>query len=203
MITTVMKKLYFFVLLFFSLLYTLPSKAQLSVKHGISGGLIMKELEIEKIGSFDSEISRQGWFAGPTLEIGLPLGIKVDGSVLYTHHELECGSEKVGKNYITIPLNLKLCIGLPKMLAFYLSGGFQFDNQLGEDDKSLISVNGENFRCNKDNRSWNVGAGLRLLNRLQLGITYNILGKEKDEDLSYNNFDYRKNSWRVGLTMLF
>lgn len=192
-----MKRLY--VIFLFLSLWVCAQPALAQLKYGVSGGLIMKELDLTKL---DSEVSRQGWFVGPTLEIGLPLGLKVDGSLHYTHYELEYGSEVMKHNFLSIPLNLKWCIGLPKLVSFYLAGGPQFDNRLDGSEKVWECFQGDKFELSKNRMSWNVGGGFRVLSRIQVGITYNIVKKESGEDL-LDCDSFRKNSWRVGATVLF
>lgn len=192
-----MRKLYFVCLFMTLFACVVPASAQL--KYGVSGGLLMKELDFSKM---NSEVSRQGWYVGPTVEIGLPLALKVDGSVQYTHYELTCGEEVLKQNYISIPLNLKLSFGLPKLVGFYLAGGPQFDNRLDGSEK-IWELEGDKFALNKNSMSWNVGGGFRVLGRIQVGITYNIVKKEKGDNAEDMVDSFRKNSWRVGATVLF
>ena len=100
---------------------------------------------------------------------------------------------KVKQNGIDIPVNLKYTIGLGSMAGIYLAAGpdfyFDFEKKSGIDKK-------------KAQVGINVGAGLKLLNHLQVGANYNIpLGDTAD--IEGTDASYKTKTWQVSVAYIF
>ena len=100
----------------------------------------------------------------------------------------------IKQNGIDIPVNLKYTIGLGSMAGIYLAAGpdFYFDfkgNENGYDKRrAMVGVN--------------VGAGLKLLNHLQVGANYNIpLGDTAD--IEGTDASYKTKTWQVSVAYIF
>lgn len=142
-----------------TLLPVLTMNAQ-SLRFGVKGGASLMEINDKLHDDF-------GWFIGPTLDMALPVkGLSVDISAHYHreyyHYEyLDLKSTYVNRHF-EIPLNLKWDFWSGKSHAFYLSGGPQ-----------LTYVMNDNRYANRWATSFNVGAGVKLLECIRVGLDYN------------------------------
>ena len=195
-----MKKILSALMLVACLFMAMPSQAQ--VHFGIKGGVDISKMSFSK-GDYSSD-NRTGFFVGPMVEFTLPIvGLGIDAAALYSQTRLNLGGEG-SDNFksIEIPVNLKWSFGLGSMLGAYLAAGPQFGFAIDEgfwDD----------FGSEKSSISVNVGAGVKLLKHLQIGINYNI-GCSKFANFMFENEDgteyetnIRKNSWQVSLAYMF
>jgi len=162
----------------FAIAFIAAVPAQAQFKFGVRAGLNISKM------SFKSDViktdNRAGFFAGVAGEFTVPLiGLGVDAAVQYeqrnvTDIELNAQgtdySEKTkALQYIAIPINLKYNIGLGDMVGLYVATGPQFSFNIG--GKKLWE---NSYELKKSEFSWNVGAGIKLINHLQLGYNYNI-----------------------------
>ena len=125
------------------------------------------------------------------------VGLGVDASLLFAQRGIKIsdGGEEatVKQNGLDIPVNLKYNIGLGSLLGLYVAAGpdfyFDFEKKTGIDKK-------------KAEVGINVGAGLKLLNHLQVGANYNIpLGKTASfEDVEGS---YKTKTWQVSVAYIF
>ena len=126
-----------------------------------------------------------------------------DAAALYAQSGLKAESkdglesETETLKSIEVPINLKWTIGLGSTLGVYLAAGPQFGFNL--DDKLW-----DNIEAKKCAVSVNVGAGLKLIQHLQIGVNYNI-GASKLANIADENFEanIRKNSWQISLAYIF
>lgn len=191
-----MKKLISTLMVIACLFMAIPSQAQ--IKFGIKGGL-----DVAKLNSDYSE-SATGFFVGPMAEFTLPLvGLGIDAAALYSQSGIKFEGQNDSKKMqtIEIPVNLKWTVGLGSTLGVFVAAGPQFGFSLNDiwegvdNKKTVVSVN--------------IGAGLKLLRHLQLGVNYNIgaskilEGSKLLEDNEYFNKSLRKNSWQVSLAYMF
>ena len=194
-----MKKLNLIILL--TLALALPAKAQVSF--GVKGGIDVSHV------SFDREIlnadNRLGFFVGPMLEVKVPLiGLNFDIAALYHNWEVGAdGFEAETLHYVDVPVNVKYNIGLGRLAAIYLATGPQFSFALG--DKEVFEAT---YRLKDSYFSWNVGAGLKLFNHVQIGYNFNIgLGQTADINEQYLRDtlgdDLKNNTHQVTLAILF
>lgn len=181
------------------LFVTQPLNAQMKLRLGVVGGTTLKEA---KVNQSLKKSNWQGWYAGPVLELSLPLGLKVDGSVQYAHNELDTGNDKVDLNYVSIPFNLKLNFSLLGILGMYVSAGPQFDNKI---NASGHLFDAENFKLRKRTKSLNIGAGLRFSKHFQVGAYYNIPQNRAEGDASEqeDGHMFKENTWKIGAMILF
>ena len=131
-------------------------------------------------------------------EFNIPVvGLGVDASLLFAQRGIKIsdGGEEatVKQNGLDIPVNLKYNIGLGSLLGLYVAAGpdFYFDfEKTSKVDKKKAEV------------GINVGAGVKLLNHLQVGANYNIpLGKTASfEDVEGS---YKTKTWQVSVAYIF
>ena len=123
-------------------------------------------------------------------EFTIPIvGLGVDGALLFSQR----GKDEVKQTGLEVPVNLKYTIGLGSLAGIYLAAGpdfyFDFEKKSGIDKK-------------KAEVGINVGAGLKLLNHLQVGANYNIpLGNTAD--IEGTNASYKTKTWQVSVAYIF
>jgi hypothetical protein len=197
-----MKKLIGLLLVLAGLTFAMPAQSQ--IKWGVKGGLNLSQATFSQ--SDLNSKNRTGFFIGPMVDINVPIvGIDVDGALLYSQRGLKVddNSSSVTVKAIEIPLNLKYNLGLGSMAGIFFAAGPQFDFNV---DKN-VSDNLRNYTFKSSTLSFNLGAGLKLLNHLQLGVNYNIpLGRTAD----YNRktaeneiYNCKSKTWQVSVAYLF
>lgn len=169
-----MKKLFTTVTLAVALFASLPSQAQ--VKLGLKGGYNVTNMSIST--SVVDKSNQTGWFVGPTAKFTLPIvGLGIDAAVLYDQREAKLtnnneASQTVSEKYVNIPINVRYSFGLGSTASIYLAAGPQLGFNVGSKDYKWNDVS--NYTLRSSNFSVNVGAGVSLLNHLEIGATYNV-----------------------------
>ena len=163
-----MKKIFSVLMVAVALMMAAPAQAQL-IKFGVKGGLKMAMIDWGKENS-------TGFFIGPMAEITLPIiGLGIDGALMYsqkTNLSYEYAGNDVSsvdlkEQGIEIPINLKYSFGLGSLLGVYLAAGPDFFYNFKDIDATA-------FKAKKSQVAINLGAGVKLLKKLQVGITYQI-----------------------------
>lgn len=163
-----MKKIFSVMMVAIALMMAVPAQAQL-IKFGVKGGLNMSKIDWGKENS-------TGFFIGPMAEITLPIiGLGIDGALMYsqkTNLSYEYAGNDVSsvdlkEQGIEIPINLKYSFGLGSLLGVYLAAGPDFFYNFKDIDATA-------FKAKKSQVAINLGAGVKLLKKLQVGITYQI-----------------------------
>ena len=163
-----MKKIFSVLMEAVALMMAAPAQAQL-IKFGVKGGLNMSKIDWGKENS-------TGFFIGPMAEITLPIiGLGIDGALMYsqkTNLSYEYAGNDVSsvdlkEQGIEIPINLKYSFGLGSLLGVYLAAGPDFFYNFKDIDATA-------FKAKKSQVAINLGAGVKLLKKLQVGITYQI-----------------------------
>lgn len=197
------KGLLCFTILLAGLMAAVPASAQL--KFGVKGGLNIAKVKFDK--SIADSDNRAGFFIGPMAEFTLPIvGLGVDAALLYDQKEMELNGEKEKTKYINIPINLKYSIGT-KLAGVYLAAGPQFAFNVG--GKNIFKdLDSESFELNNSVLSLNVGGGVKLLGKLQVGYNYNIslgnTGEMKSADLLGKvESDFKYSTHQISVAYLF
>ena len=208
-----MKKILTLLAVAVALLTTVPAQAQ--VKFGLKGGVNVTNM------SFSSDVldatNRAGFFIGPTVKFTLPIvGLGVDASALYDQREgkAKISSDKaevesdntIKQQQVVIPVNLRYGVGLGSTASVFFFAGPQFGFNVGDKTQTLYEQVAD----------WRLkGAGLMLLNHLQLSANYNIAcGHTGDVELKSTAVDAisqiagfkkgsRANAWQIGLAYYF
>ncbi len=185
----------------------LPAQAQL--QWGVKGGVNLTSTSFNK-NDFKSD-NRAGFFIGPMIDFKVPIiGIGFDAALMFAQRKLnyeyrdlnEHGTIK--QNGIDIPINLKYSLGLGNMLAVFLTAGPDFFFDLDSSDRI--------FEKKTANVGINVGAGVKLLNHLQVACNYNIpLGRSGDITYSdignavtgKNQTGIKAKTWQISAAYLF
>ena len=91
--------------------------------------------------------------------------LEKDGKVFIIRPDAPLGIRRTERDkekmqFIDIPINLKYTLGLGSMAGIYFATGPQFSFNVG--DKKLFDS--ETYKMKSSNFSWNVGAGVKLIN---------------------------------------
>lgn len=191
-----MKKIVSTLVVVLCLFMAVPSQAQ--IKFGLKGGLDISKL--------DTKVSDNttGFFVGPMVDVTLPIiGLGIDVAALYSQSGIDVNNKNSEKlKSVEIPVNLKWTLGLGSTFGVFIAAGPQFGFSINDGWKQLMEESNKSFV------SVNVGAGLKLLRHLQLGVNYNI-GASKLGDMIVDSSEgklrsgIRKNSWQVSLAYMF
>ena len=217
-----MKKTILTTLLVAGLTLATTTHAQV-LKLGVKGGVNYTHVEFsnDKV----AHDNRSGFFVGPTLKIALPLlPIGFDVSALYDQREFEVGDDmskdiqfnsvntatspmKVRLKQVTMPVNLRVTLGSSKSLALYLFGGPQFGFNVNDKDPLKDQVH--TWTYEDSDFSVNVGAGILLLNAIQVSFNYNIdCGKSGEMTVddawkTAKKHESKANAWQLGAAIYF
>ena len=205
-------------IVFFVAAMLLATNANAQIKFGLKGGLNVTNM------SFSEEVfdasNKTGFFVGPMVKVTVPVvGLSFDAAALYDQKETdvqyasgegELGKVNVKQQSINIPVNVRYGFGLSSLANLFLFAGPQWGINVG--DKNFKWNESSSYSLKKSNFSVNVGAGVTLLNHLQVSANYNIAcGKSADASLSKaldaaanaGKDKSRNNSWQIALGYWF
>ena len=211
-----MKKVLSIVFLVAAMLFAANANAQ--IKFGLKGGLNVTSM------SFSEEVfdasNKTGFFVGPMVKVTVPIvGLSFDAAALYDQKEADVkytgtegqlGKVNVKQQSINIPVNVRYGFGLSSLANIFLFAGPQWGINVG--DKNFKWNESSSYSLKKSNFSVNVGAGVTLLNHLQVSANYNIAcGKSADASLSKaldaaanaGKDKSHNNSWQIALGYWF
>lgn len=168
----------------------MPAQAQL-LKWGVKGGVNLTEIDWD--GGYDgNKDNSTGFFIGPMAEVTIPvIGLGIDGALMYSQR----GDSEVKQSGIEIPINLKYTIGLGSVLGIYFAAGpdffFDFKDIEGLDKK-------------KTQVALNLGAGVKLVKHLQIGVNYQMpMGDSFTWEDAGNIIGAKNKSWQVSAAYIF
>lgn len=195
-----MKKVLSVLMVAVALMMAAPAQAQL-IKFGVKGGMNFSKLDTDVKSWYDAKESSTGFFIGPMAEVTLPiLGLGVDGALMYSQR----GSGEVKQEGLEIPVNLKWSFGLGSMLGAYLAAGPDFFFNFND-------TSHEYMKMEEAQVSINLGAGLKLLKKLQVGLTYQIPIQDSHyltnislaPDAKASDIGAAQKTWQVSLAYIF
>lgn len=174
--------------------------ANAQIKFGVKAGVVVNDLKFDK--DVVATDNRAGFTGGLMMEVNLPIiNLGVDASVMYVRRSSDVSyniadangnktltTDKINNDYIEVPVNLKYKFGLPgvgKIVAPYIFTGpsFALENK-------------------KFDLSWNFGAGVQILNKIQVGASYG-LGLTKASESVTGNIDAKNRYWTITAAYLF
>jgi len=172
--------------LLLTLVTTISSQAELRL--GVKGGVTVNELRFNR--DVMNADNRAGFTGGLVADLSLPVtGLGVEASLLYTHrdNELSDGYETFKRDYIDIPVHVRLkfgILGLGKVISPYVFTGPSFSILFHDDMPS-------NYDNSRTYTSWDIGGGVELLNHLRVSASYAIGFTKAMRSV---NLDYEKPS---------
>ena len=152
-----------------ALVASMPMMGQMRL--GLRSGIAVNQGRMSS-DLMDSD-NRIGYSGGVVLDINVPVvGLGVEASAMYSHRggKISRKDEVFKGHYIDIPVYARYRVSLPvadKLIAPYAFTGPNFSVLFKEGESSTK----EN---SKTSVSWNVGAGVDLLNHIRLSATYSI-----------------------------
>lgn len=187
-----MKRVISLMLVVVALMFATPAQAQL-FKFGVKGGVNMSEIDWDG-GISGNQGNSTGFFIGPMAEVTIPLlGLGIDGALMYSQR----GKDELKQQGIEIPVNLKYTIGLGSMFGIYFAAGPDFFFNFKDIDV-------ENFKAKTTQVALNLGAGLKLLKKLQLGVNYQVpMGDSFEWEDAGKVFSATNKTWQVSLAYIF
>ena len=202
-----MKKIFSVLMVAVALLMAAPAQAQL-IKFGVKGGLNMSKIDWE--GGVDgNKDNTTGFFIGPMAEFTLPvIGLGVDGALMYSQR----GKGEYKEQGVEIPVNLKYTIGLGSVAGIYIAAGPDFFfNFKDKKDAEISDVIIHGKPATKDYMSpkkaqvaVNLGVGVKLLKKLQVGVTYQIpMGDSFEWKDAAEAFSAKTKTWQVSAAYIF
>ena len=184
-----MKKVISVLMVAVALMMAAPAQAQL-IKFGVKGGLNFSKLDFDAKNVKDATDASTGFFIGPMAEITLPiLGLGVDGAVMFSQR----GKNEFKQQGIEVPVNLKYSFGLGSMLGVYLAAGPDFFFNFKD-------IKLDDAEAKKAQVALNLGAGVKLLRKLQVGVTYQV---PMGNSFEVRNVDVKNKTWQVSLAYMF
>ena len=188
-----MKKIFsVFMIAICCLAVAMPAQAQL-IKFGVKGGLNLSKLSLsgEAKDNLKSD-NTTGFFFGPMAEVTIPVvGLGVDAALLYSQR----GENEWKQQGIELPVNLKYTIGLGSMLGVFVAAGPDFFFDFKKKDyvdrkKAQVALN--------------LGAGMKLLKHLQVGVTYQLpMGDSFTWKNAGDAIGAKNKTWQVSAAYLF
>ena len=196
------------------LMFGLSVPVQAQVQFGVKGGLNVGSMSLNN--DLLKASNRTGYYFGPTIKFTLPVvGIGIDAAALYDQRETKLSNDKlketssfektVKQQQIVVPINLRYNIGLSKMAALLFYAGPQFGFNVGDKNQNIDGKRID-WHFKNSNLSINAGAGVMLLNHLQVSVNYNIAcGKtgEATVDYTIDAIKARNHAWQVGAAYYF
>ncbi len=201
--------------LFFVLCSLFVSPAGAQVRFGLKGGFQLAKMDFN--GETLKSSNRVGFFAGPTLKIGLPLsGLAVDASLLYDQHDLKVEDETFTQQSLLFVGDMRAGAGLGDVLNIFLLAGPQFSFNIGDDIRHWKSTINElkQFSLQETMLSINLGVGVTFARHLEGTLRYNIpISKTADftwseisdhlTDQTWHHAKSRTNAWSVAVAYYF
>ena len=195
--------------------------AYAQIQLGVKGGMDLAKLSF-KDDVFNST-NRLGWYAGPTLNIPLPLpGMSIDLSALYSQREskIDVYYSPVGSSdtrqtntlktkQIIVPLALRYTVNLGTSVGVFAFGGPQLGFAVGDKEQNLTDDSEALWRLKNSAFSVNVGAGIAFGN-FHLSANYNV-GVSKTGEVTWktatqaaaDGWNGNYNSWQISAAYYF
>ena len=183
-----MKKITCMALMAAALLMATPAQAQFSF--GVKGGVTLGSNDLMAFTDKDYALDLNnyaGFFIGPKMELRIPiLGFGLEAAALYSQKGMTIGDNETFKqNSFLIPLNVKYAFGIGNFANIFIAAGPEFGFNVGEtqrvfnnlttDDITNVTTGGISaYVAKKSTLAINVGAGITLLNHLQVALNYNM-----------------------------
>ncbi len=212
-----MRKLFLTLALLLSLAVATPAGA-FGFDWGITGGLNLTKLRLsDNLKNVFSSDNQAGWFIGPKVNLSLVAGLGLDASLQYSQRKLQVSDDEGLSSYktfrsIEIPINVKYNFGVGRVASIYVATGPQFGFNVGSRSWNLFGGSDDGlFRNENMTTTWNIGAGVKVLGHLDIGVGYNFgLGKvgetflsQVNDNLVGSSDDYKANTFQVQATYYF
>ena len=183
----------------------LAMPAQAQIKFGVKGGLNLAKADFDKSDLKTSNFT--GFFIGPMVDVTIPIvGLGVDGSLLFSQKGVKIEGETEKENGLEIPVNLKYNIGLGSLASVYFAAGPSFFYSFKSD---IDAGEGDKWDIKKSQLGVNLGAGVKLIKHLQVGVNYHFpMGKTAEfkankETVGTVKDSFKTKMWQASVAYIF
>jgi hypothetical protein len=171
------------------------------VRLAIKGGVNIASVKFNK--DIISSENITGFHVGPMLEVITPvLGLGFDASVLYSQRGVDGAYETYKTDNIDVPVNLRWKISPPlieNLIRFYIAGGPYISFRVGEKHDAWGAIQNQ-FSSKTFGAGLNLGAGVELFSRIQVGFTY---GLGLTDNFSYKQVSAKEKNMMITAALLF
>ncbi|WP_075318007.1 porin family protein [Bacteroides togonis] len=170
----------------------LATPAQAQLKWGVKGGVNMSKIDWN--GGYEgNKDNSAGFFIGPMAEFTIPvIGLGIDGAVMYSQR----GEDDFKQQGVEIPVNLKYTLGLGSMFGIYVAAGPDFFFNFKDVDL-------QGLEAKKTQVGLNIGAGVKLVKHLQIGVNYQIPLGDSFTWKNVQEADFKTKTWQISLAYMF
>ena len=175
------------------------------VRFGIKGGFNIATVKFNKEVLHAENIN--GFHVGPMLEIMPKSGIGVDMAILYSRKGFYANDNSFASDFLEVPVNLKMKIGLPIVRPYFAAGPYVNFRVAGDKIKDIINV--DNVKNQIEAKSFGAGlnfsAGVEMLKRIQVGLTYNwgLTDNYGTRKSNINDYYGKPYTWMISATLIF
>lgn len=191
------------------LVFVGAAQANAQLRFGLKGGFDVSSNRLNK--DILNANNRLGFQVGGTMELMAPLiGLGGELSVLYGHQQydvkgLKSGNEDVNLtdyNYLRVPLNLKKKFSVLGLFGVFIQAGPYAEFKLSGGDVKRLDTQ---WKSKSYGMGLNAGAGVELLNHLEVGMYYrkSLTDNYGDGADWINVVKKRPDNWSVNLTYFF
>jgi len=183
------------------LLICTTSTAHAQFRFGLKGGYNLATVKFNKEILHSENVD--GFHIGPMIEF-MPGGIGLDLAVLYTRKGFFDNNMKYTNDYLEVPVNLKMKIDLPILSPYFAAGPYVGFRVSGDKIRDIVDI--QNVKRQIEAKSFAAGlnftAGIEVLNRIQVGLTYSwgLTDNYAIESLDYSG---KAHTWMLSATLLF
>jgi len=201
-----MKRKKSFLTVLLAMMILTSSTAYAQFRFGIKGGANISTVSISK-DILNSE-NVTGFHVGPMIEYIPDAGVGIDFGILYSQKGFYANDDSFVSDYIEVPVNLKMRIGLP-LIAPYFAAGPYVNFLVGGDKERNIKDYIRNVEGQIKAKSFGAGlnftAGVEVLRRIQVGLTYNwgLTDNYSTREGNINDFKGKPHTWMISATLMF
>lgn len=185
--------------------------ASSQLRFGLKGGFDVSSNRINK--DILNTSNRLGFQIGGTMELMAPIvGWGGELSVLYGHQKGDDGRTDAGAeykvedyNYLRVPLNLKKKFSIVGLFGVFIQAGPYAEFKLSGADVERKGGIDDQWEAKSFAAGINAGAGVEVLNHLELGMYYrkSLTDNYGDKAGWENVIKKRPDNWSVNLTYFF
>lgn len=170
------------------------------IRLGVKGGLNISTVHFN--GEIISPHNVTGFHIGPMLEATVPLlGVGFETAVLYSQKGFEYERRHIIEDYIDVPVHFKWKFGLPIAKAYLATGPYFGFRVNGDKVLEMPNTVFNQIQAKTFGLGWDIGAGVEVINRLQVGVNYG-LGLTCDYSAGGGNKGENR-GWMITAAILF
>ncbi len=188
--------------------------AQSLIQFGVKAGANISDININAHNIKSSNLVK--YYIGPAIKLQVPnIGLGIDAAILYDSRASNFNNKNsykiIKQQQLSLPINLRYTFGIKNVVSAFIYGGPQWGINIGDSKFNLWKDH--SYTIKKNNFSINIGAGVTLLQHLELNANYNIacgkngnlkLSKKSISDMINNTeYDSYNNALQIGITYYF